>query len=68
MEPDIYSIADIKPLRPIEENISPSTVLYHSVKEFAPFISTMKAFLRINAAERPTASQALKQIEWDIWE
>jgi len=59
---------DIKPLRPIVENISPSTVLHHSVKEFTPFISTMKAFLRVNPAERPTASQALEQIEWDIWE
>jgi len=59
---------DIKPLCSIEENISPSTVLYHSVNEFTPFISTMKAFLRVNPAERPTASQALERIQWDIWE
>jgi hypothetical protein len=68
MEPDTHRVADIKPLRPIEEVISASNVWLHSAKEVGPFVSTMKAFLQVNPAERPTASQALEQIEWDIWE
>ena len=68
LELDIYKLAGVEPLLPIEEAISPSRVMHHSREEIEPFLSVMKAFLRVDPADRPTARQALERINWALWE
>ncbi|EMD35238.1 hypothetical protein CERSUDRAFT_116048 [Gelatoporia subvermispora B] len=54
-------------LHSVEDVINASNVSFSSIEELEPFVSTMRTFLRVDPTERPTAGEALEQINWDVW-